>query len=293
MSDPADESRYGMRRGDTLQREDVDYEAEYNNRARVPEHPSIIEGWARDAKAHREANPPLRIRYGPSERQFIDFFHAAEPGHAAATLLFIHGGYWQNLDPSFFSHMARGPTARGLNVGIAGYDLCPTVRIGDIVEELRCACRELARFERTLVVAGHSAGGHLAACMLGTSWPTVDHKLPKDFVGAAYAISGLFDLQPLVPTSINKALGMDEDEAELMSPLFWAPPVGLCLDAVVGGDESREYLRQSRTIAERWAAAGVRTRFEAVPGANHFTVINPLAELGSAMTKRLAELARV
>jgi arylformamidase len=270
----------------------IDYEVEYNNRARVPEHRSIIEGWARDARAYREANPPLRIAYGPGERQFIEFFQAPEPDHAAATLVFIHGGYWQNLDPSFFSHIARGPNERGLNVGIAGYDLCPAVRIGGIIEEVRQACRELARFERTLVVVGHSAGGHLAACMLATNWPAVDEKLPQGFVGAAYAISGLFELKPLVPTSINKALGLDEVEAELMSPLFWAPPVGRCLDAVVGGDESREYLRQSRTIAERWAAAGVRTRFEAVPAANHFTVINPLAEPGSAMTRRVAELAR-
>jgi arylformamidase len=270
----------------------IDYEVEYNNRARVPEHPATIEGWARDAKAYREANPPLRIAYGASERQFIDFFHAAASDHTAATVVFVHGGYWQNLDPSFFSHMAHGPNARGLNIGIAGYDLCPQVRVGDIVEELRQACRELARFERKLVVAGHSAGGHLAACMVATNWPAVDEKLPEGFVGAAYAISGLFELRPLVPTSINKALGMDDAEAELMSPLSWAPPTGLCLDAVVGGEESAEYLRQSRTIVERWGAAGVRTRYEAVPGANHFTVINPLADPGSTMTKRLVELAR-
>jgi arylformamidase len=270
----------------------IDYEVEYNNRARVPEHPAIIAGWARDAATYREANPPLRIPYGPSERQFIDFFHAAEPDHAAATVVFIHGGYWQNLDPSFFSHMARGPNGRGLNVGIAGYDLCPAVRVGDIVEELRQACRELARFEKKLVVAGHSAGGHLAACMLATNWAAVEEKLPEGFVGAAYAISGLFELKPLVPTSINNALGMNDAEAELMSPLFWAPPVGLCLDAVVGGEESPEYLRQSRTIVERWAADGVRTRLEAVPGANHFTVIAPLADPNSLMSQRIAELAR-
>lgn len=270
----------------------IDYEAEYNNRARVPEHPAVIEGWSRDAKAYRDANPPLRSAYGPSERQFLEFFHAAEPDPAAATVLFLHGGYWQNLDPSFFSHMARGPNARGLDVAVAGYDLCPKVHVGDIVDQLRAACRELARFEKRLVVAGHSAGGHLAACLLATNWPAVDERLPRGFVTAGYAISGLFELTPLVSTSINAALGMNEAEAELLSPLSWAPPVGLRLDAVVGGNESREYLRQSRTIAERWGAAGVRTRFEVVPGANHFTVIAGLADPGSTMTRRIAELAR-
>ena len=270
----------------------TDYEAEYNNRARVPEHPAIIEGWARDAQAYRDANPALRTPYGPSERQFIDLFRAVEPDLAAATVVFIHGGYWQNLDPSFFSHMARGPNRRGLNAAVVGYDLCPKLRVADIVEELRAACRELARFQRKLIVAGHSAGGHLAACMLATNWPAVEAKLSKDFVAAAYAISGLFDLRPLVPTSVNNALGMDEAEAELSSPLLWAPPAGLSLDAVVGGDESAEYLRQSRSIVERWGAAGVRTRYEAVPGANHFTVVAPLAEPDSPMTRRILELAR-
>jgi arylformamidase len=270
----------------------IDYEAEYNNRARVPEHPAIIEGWARDAAAYRGANPPQPIAYGPSERQFIDLFHPAVPDHEAKTVLFVHGGYWQNLAPSSFSHMTRGLNAHGVAVAIAGYDLCPQVRVGDIVEQVRAACRELARFEKHLVVAGHSAGGHLTACMVATNWPAVDEKLPAGFVSAGYAISGLFELKPLVPTSINKALGMDEAEAELLSPLSWAPPAGLVLDAVVGGEESAEYLRQSRTIAERWGAAGVRTRYEAVPGANHFTVIAPLADPHSAMTRRVAELAK-
>jgi arylformamidase len=142
------------------------------------------------------------------------------------------------------------------------------------------------------VIAGHSAGGHLAACMLATRWAAVDKKLPDGFVRAAYAISGIFDLKPLVETTVNAALGLDEAEAKLLSPLDWSPPKSLALDAVVGGEESSEYLRQSRAITERWAAAGARTRFEAVPGANHFTVIAPLADPDSAMTTRIVELAR-
>ncbi len=90
---------------------------------------------------------------------------------------------------------------------------------------------------------------------------------------------------------MNRALGLDVDEAERLSPLLWPAPAGLALDAVVGAEESGEYLRQSRTIAERWGGAGVETRFEAVPGANHFTVIAPLADPDSAMTTRVSELA--
>jgi arylformamidase len=269
----------------------IDYEAEYNNRRRVPEHPAIIQGWTRDAAAYRAQNPPTVVKYGEGERQRIDLFPAIGGDSASATVMFIHGGYWQALDRSFFSHLARGLNARGVRVAMPSYSLCPHVRIVDIVEEVRMAARLLGAGGAKLVVAGHSAGGHLAACLLATDWPSVDPALPSNLVPAAYAISGLFELTPLVPTSVNDALGLDEAEAERLSPLFWPPPAGRILDAVVGGDESSEYLRQSRIIAERWGAASVRTRYEAVPGANHFTVIAPLADPSSAMTRRIAELA--
>jgi arylformamidase len=269
----------------------IDYEAEYNNRARVPEHPAIIDGWARDAEAFRRDHPPVAVRYGPGERHVIDLFEADGAAAGAATVVFIHGGYWQGLDRARFSHLARGLRAHGVNVALPGYDLCPNVSIGDIIELIRAACRALARFER-LVVAGHSAGGHLAACMLATDWRSVDPALPDGFVPAAYAISGLFDLKPLIPTSLNKALGLTEPDAERWSPLSWPPPAGRRLDAVVGGDESSEFLRQSRVVVERWRGAGAATRFEAIPGANHFTVIAPLADPDSPMTRRVAELAK-
>jgi arylformamidase len=266
----------------------IDYEAEYNNRARVPEHPGIVAGWAPDAAAYRdEAGARFRsLPYGRGERHVIDLF---EPeGETRATAVFIHGGYWQALDRSSFSHLARGLNAHGIAVAMPGYDLCPQVRVGDIVDQIRAACRSLAG-RGPLVVAGHSAGGHLAACMLATDWASLD--APPRLVLAAYAISGLFELGPLLATYVNDALRMDEAEADALSPLLWTPPQGRVLDAVVGGDESSEYLRQSRTIAERWGAAGVATRTEAIPGANHFTVIAPLAEPHSPMTKRIAELA--
>ena len=269
----------------------IDYEAEYNNRARVPEHPAIIEGWARDAAAYRAENPPAIMEYGKGERQRIDLFAAVAGGPAPATVMFIHGGYWQALDRSFFSHLARGLNLRGVSVAMPSYSLCPQVRIGDIVTEMRMAVRTLAARGAPLVVAGHSAGGHLAACMLATEWPAFDAALPKDLVFAGYAISGLFDLKPLVATSVNNALGLEEAEAERLSPLYWPPPAGRTLDAVVGGEESPEYLRQSRMITEHWGGAGVKTRYEAAPAANHFTVIAPLADPESAMTRRIFELA--
>jgi arylformamidase len=270
----------------------IDYEAQYNNRARVPGHPAIIEGWARDAAAYREGHPPRSFAYGSSERQTIDLFPGVGEG-PRPLVMFVHGGYWQGLHPSFFSHMARGLNARGVDVAIPGYDLCPAVTVEAILDQMRHATLALWRESgRRMVVAGHSAGGHLAACLLATDWPAQAPDAPADLVPAAYTISGLFELRPLVDTSVNRALGLAPATADRLSPLLWTPPSGRRLDAVVGGEESEEYLRQSRTIVERWGAASVETRFAALDGANHFTVIAPLAEADSGMTARLAELAR-
>lgn len=268
----------------------IDYEVEYNNRARVPENPALMAAWARDAAAYREQRTPRRIAYGSGPRHVIDVF-ADERQGKAPLVIFIHGGYWQALDGSWFSHMARGLNAHGIGVAVPTYDLCPQVSVADIIMQMREAVRELAELSEQLVVSGHSAGGHLAACMLATDWKAYDASLPPELVSAAYAISGLFELEPLVPTSINKALGLDQTTARAASPLFWQPPAHGSLDAVVGEAESAEYHRQSRSIVEVWGEAGLATQYGAVPAANHFTAIAPLADPASPMTLRLKELA--
>jgi arylformamidase len=265
----------------------VDYEVEYNNRARVPEHPALIAGWARDAADYRERHPPRSIAYGPGARHRIDFFAGAgnDP-----VVMFIHGGYWQALDGAHFSHLAAGLNAHGVSVAIPSYDLCPAVRVEQIIEQMRMAARALARLQRPLLVSGHSAGGHLAACLIATDWAS-SGLMPSPDIIAAYAISGLFELAPLLDTSVNMALQLDQAAAHAASPLLWRPPSRGSLDAVVGGAESAEYFRQSRSMVERWGAAGLATRFGVVPDANHFTVIAPLADPGSAMVARLLQLA--
>jgi len=275
----------------------IDYEAEYNNRARVPEHPQIFAAWVREAAAYRDETTAARraelgIRYGATARQTIDLFAPPEGG-AAPLALFIHGGYWRSLEPSSFSHLARGLNGRGVAVAVAGYDLAPQVRIAEIIDQVRQACLHLwRRWGGRILVFGHSAGGHLAACMLATDWKALAADAPPDLVPAAYSISGLFDLAPFVGIAMNQDLRLDTAEARRVSPLFWPAPAGRPFDAVVGTLESSEFLRQSRVIAETWGKAGVATRYEAVPGTNHFTVLDALTDAESAMVGRLAALAR-
>jgi arylformamidase len=275
----------------------IDYEAEYNNRARVPEHPQIFARWARDAKACRDeatrlGRAELGIRYGTSPRQIIDLFLPAE-GASAPLALFIHGGWWRSLEPASFSHMARGLNTHGVAVAVAGYDLCPQVTIADIVMQMQQACLHLwHRFGRRIMVFGHSAGGHLTACLLATDWKALAPGAPADLVPAGYAISGVFDLSPLLSTSLNADLRLDATEALRLSPLFYAVGDSRVLDAVAGALESSEFLRQSQAIVEAWRQRGVKTRYEAIAGANHFTVLDPLTDPSSPMVARLLALTQ-
>src|SRR3954468_14242044 len=275
----------------------LDYDVEYNNRARVPEHAEIFARWQRDAAAYRERmaaeeNAELGRAYGTSGGQKVDLFFPEATGHTPLAL-FVHGGYWRSLDAATFSHMAAGLNSRGIAVAVAGYDLCPQVTIGQIINQIRTACLFLwRRFGQRLMVYGHSAGGHLAACMVATDWRKLDPKAPADLVPAAYSLSGVFDLKPLVHTQMNADLKLNEPAAAAVSPLWWPVPRGRVFDAVVGGDESSEFLRQSKAVADDWRQRGIETRYEAVPGANHFTVVDPLADPNSAMTERCVALAK-
>jgi arylformamidase len=271
----------------------IDYEVEYDNRSRVPEHPEIFERWQREGAAYRATahNVKLGISFGPSMRQTLDLFPARDDDRAPLAL-FIHGGWWRSLEPSMFSQLAAGPNARGISVAVAGYDLCPKVTIGDIIEQMRAACLMLWRRRRQRIfVYGHSAGAHLAACLVATDWETLSPNVPGDLVPAAYAISGVFDLLPLLHVSQNQDLRLNEAEARRVSPLFWRVPAGRSLDAVVGALESSEFLRQSKTITETWRQGTTLTRYEEIAGTNHFTVVDPLNDSNSVMTARVAALA--
>ena len=274
----------------------IDWEVEYNNRARVPEHPQIFAQWARDAAAYRaetskDGRAEIGLKYGPSARQTIDLFKP-RGGAEGPLALFIHGGYWRSLEPASFSHMARGMNAHGVTVAVSGYDLAPQVSIGQIIEQTQQACLYLwKRFKKRIMVSGHSAGGHLTACMVATDWKALDAGAPADLAPVGYAISGLYDLAPLLHLATNADFKLDAAEARRISPLFWPVAKGRVLDAVVGGAESSEFLRQSKIVADGWREKGVETRYEAIPGMNHFTVCDPLIDPTSAMTKRLVELA--
>lgn len=255
----------------------MNLQAEYDNGAKVPNYPSIAAQWLHEAASfrirHRHAE--LSIAYGPTERQAVDLFWP-ESGRNAPVVIFIHGGYWQRSHRLAFSHLAKGFLDHGVAVAMPSYDLCPTVTLAALVEQVRDAIAFLHnRLGQRFLVIGHSAGGHLAAMSMATDW--VSRGAPRNLVAAGMPISGLFDLYPLTHTTVNAALGLDAAEARRLSPVLMASPGGL-LHAYVGGDEGAEYMRQTRSIAEAWGGS-----WEIVPNSHHFAIVEELQNPASAL----------
>lgn len=271
----------------------IDYEKEYDNRGRVPESAAIMQRWSAAARsACASTNATLDLRYGASERHRYDLFAS---GQADAPLaVYIHGGYWQRGDRKDYAFIAPALNARGIDVAIPSYSLCPAVPISTIITEMRELLLTLWKAKkRRAAIVGHSAGGHLAAAMLATNWQSIADA-PSDLVRGAYAISGVFDLPPLINTSLNAALQLNADAARAASPLFWQPPPSSAhMIAAVGGLESAEFLRQSLDLAECWSRAGVKAECVVVPATNHFTIVDELTRVDSAIVARVIGLAAI
>jgi arylformamidase len=275
----------------------IDYEAEYNNRQRVPQFAEILSDWHRRSEVTRARTPGARdVAYGSDPRQAYDLFEPAPGASASPSIaplaVFIHGGYWRSLDRKDFAFAAEGLLAHGVAVAMPAYRLCPAVTVADIIADLRTFLVALYNTTgRRAVITGHSAGGHLTAALLATDWATLG--APADLARLGYAISGVFDLNPLVTTSINDALRETAASSRAVSPLFWPlPPKNRWLTAAVGGDESGEFIRQSVDMAAAWSSAGIAAEAVIVPHTNHFTVLEDLARPDSAMVRRIADLAR-
>ncbi len=271
-------------------------EDQYNNRARVPEHAQHFERWARESLQVRRTQPcKLDIAYGPTPGQTLDVFpsdHVRSP-----VVVFIHGGYWRSLDKSDHSFVAPSLTQAGACVVVVNYDLCPAVTIPDIsvqmVRALAWCWQNIARCggdPRRISVAGHSAGGHLAAMMLACYFNDFDRSLPSDLVTRALSISGLFELEPLRHTpSLQAALRLTPEDARRASPALFPPPRLGQLASVVGGKESLEFLRHNELIRQAWGPARVPV-CEALPGLNHFSVLESMAQPGERLHALSLEL---
>ncbi len=260
------------------------HDTQYTNRARVPEAAEVLlPRWAQaSALARQRLTCQLDVAYGDGPGQTLDVFPARQTG--APVLVFIHGGWWRALDKADHSFVAPAFVQAGAMVVVPNYALCPAVSIETIAlqttQALAWAWRNAARFggnRQRIVVAGHSAGGHLAAMLLACRWGLVGDDLPQRLVAGALSISGLFDLEPIRQTPFLAAdLQLTPPAVRRLSPAFFPRPRGP-LVALVGGDESDEFIRQNQLIRDQWGPSTVPV-CEALAGHNHFTVLHDLVD---------------
>ncbi|MGH8796992.1 MAG: alpha/beta hydrolase [Caldimonas sp.] len=252
-------------------------EREYNLRLRHPERGAVYERFSAASAAlrHHETRYAA-LRYGESPNSLIDFF-PAERAERAPLFMFIHGGYWRALDRRLFSFLARPWLDRGVHVALPGYELAPASSVRAIVAQIRAATRWLLRNADRLnidtariVVSGHSAGAQLGAVTLSetTDWTAAG------FVG----ISGVYDLRPLLATTVNLDIRLDAAEARALSPQWRRAdprPRYLC---AVGGAETDGFRRQSREYTLALQEQGCDAQLLEVPARTHFDVLDDLAD---------------
>jgi arylformamidase len=258
-------------------------DAQYNNRARIPEHAQIFQRWATASALARDASGcVLDLPYGSSPSETLDVFPSDQAG--APVLVFIHGGWWRSLDKRDHSFVAPAFTQAGAMVVVPNYALCPAVSIEAIALQMTQALawtfRHAARYggdPRRIVVAGHSAGGHLAAMLLCCRWHDVAPDLPTQVVSSALSISGLFDLEPLRRTPyLQTDLRLTRESVARLSPVRFPAPAAR-LFATVGALESEEFLRQNQLIRQAWGARAVPV-CETVPNTHHLDVLHALVD---------------
>jgi arylformamidase len=271
---------------------------EYNNRELFPDYARHFARWQENsARARGTMTCYLDRAYGGSPGETLDIFPARKGDGSA--LVFIHGGYWRSLDKKDFSFLAPAWVDAGVSLVVVNYGLAPAVSMERIVQHMLAAsawvyrhAEEYGMDEERLFVSGHSAGGHLAAMMLAALWPVYDRSLPKDLYKGALAVSGVYDLRPLVQVDwLQGDLRLDEASALKLSPAYLPPATRAPLTLAVGGLESSEFKRQNALLAQRWKS--VLSRDVPMPGRDHFTVVDGLADRANplfAATRRMMGL---
>lgn len=259
-------------------------DAAYNNTAAVADSGTIVAEWQARSERLRAARPEhLDLRYGPEERNRIDYFGVGVRG---PVLVFIHGGYWQMRAKENFTFLANGPLTHGIDVAFVGYTLAPQKRLDGIVAEVREAIAWVADHAgkyggnpSRVYLAGWSAGGHLVAMTLN-----------EPAVKGGLAISGIYDLEPIRLCYVNEKVRLNPDDVQRLSPLLNLPQRSRPLIVTYGDTELPELCRQSQEFAAARKSAGLPGRLAPLPGHNHFTILEELARPDGALTGLVRDL---
>ena len=253
----------------------------------------LMRDWENRSEVYRiSSNVEVDCQYGENERELLDIFHGSTD--TGPILVFLHGGYWQRGEKSIYSLLAKPFGAAGINVIVVGYPLCPVVTMSEIFNSIQRAiiwlwenAEHYGLDSRRINLCGHSAGGHLATMALTTNWAALAENVPDDIIKSAIPISGLYQLAPLRHTTIAGPLGLDDDETNNLSPASLQPVKNIPVLVALGGDETDEFHRQADHLVSNWSRCGITLEKHIEDGADHFDIINRLADERSEIFQRI------
>jgi arylformamidase len=268
-------------------------DAQYNLRARFPDHVKYMAQWQADGDAEL-AKPGWRrnLAYGPTAAEALDLI--VPPGGAgrrAPLMVFVHGGYWQGLDKRDCAALAPEFVKAGIAFATINYTLAPVASLDEIVRQARACLAWLWRNAplfscdpNRIFIGGHSAGGHLAMMLAATEWNRLGG-LPRDLLKGAFSVSGIYDLEPVRLSYQNAVLKLDDGTVRRNSPLR-LKPVTTRIVLTVGEKEPEEFRRQQAEFAAAWRKAGADVAVVPAPGLGHFDILetygNPQHPIGRA-----------
>jgi arylformamidase len=222
------------------------------------------------------------LRYGSHEREIFDFFPSAQAG--SPLFVWVHGGYWRRLSKDASSFVAPPLVAAGISVAVLNYPLAPGPTLDEIVASVRAGYDAAARLARL-------RGGDAVRCFAGGH--SVGAQLAGMLACGLFALSGLYDLEPLRHSHINEWIAMDRATAERNSPLLHRPLGTPELVIAAGGKEQPEFHRQQREYVRAWRAWGGEVRELPASSDDHFSIVLQLANARSPLTQALVDTIAV
>lgn len=257
----------------------TDYQFEFVEGQMHPHFPELMASFLERSNAVAAlAGVELDVAYGAHERQRLDIFPT--PQTAQGVMLYLHAGYWQSRDKSFFRWLSPAFNARGLHVVLANYPLCPSVTLAQLMQQLHPALAKAHGWrpewqQLPFVVAGHSAGAHLATefALRQANATTTTPADAATRIHGVFAISGIYDLRPLVHTTLNQRLNLSAANAAELSPLLHPQKMQPPAVWLVGAQETPEFLRQNRSMHEAWLAQGNQSHCLEEAATDHFTIL--------------------
>lgn len=224
------------------------------------------------------------ISYGPEARQKLDVYRPAGPLRSKTAIVFLYGGSWKTGTRRNYRFVGQTLASRGYLVVIPDYRVYPEVRFPLFVEDAAAAVawvhREIAARggdPDRIVVAGHSAGAHIAALVALDRRYLRTAGVSNGAIAGLVGLAGPYDFDPLKYSGIRPIFEDTEDLATVRPVTFarrGAPPALL----IHGTDDGTVRPRNSEELTRRLLASGASARYLPLAGVGHSGILLSLSQ---------------